>query len=77
MEYAALSKTPRALTDDLMLVFQHPVKAMGRRPSGRDHSIGRAQALRAIPRGQRSVELRLIRAEGAERPWMPLRTQTA
>ncbi len=48
-----------------------------RRPSGRGHSVGRAQALRAIPRGQRSDELRLIRAEGAERPWMPLRTQTA
>ena len=26
MEYAALSKAPRALADDLMLVFQHPVK---------------------------------------------------
>jgi len=26
-EYAALSKTPHALADGLMLVFQHPVKA--------------------------------------------------
>jgi hypothetical protein len=26
MEYAALSKAPRALADDLMLVFKHPVK---------------------------------------------------
>jgi len=25
-EYAALSKTPHALADGLMLVFQHPVK---------------------------------------------------
>jgi hypothetical protein len=25
-EYAALSKTPRALADGLMLVFQHPAK---------------------------------------------------
>jgi hypothetical protein len=26
-EYAALSKTPHALADGLMLVFQHPVSA--------------------------------------------------
>jgi hypothetical protein len=26
LEYAALFKTPRALADGLMLVFQHPVK---------------------------------------------------
>jgi hypothetical protein len=26
IEYAALSKAPRALADDLMLVFQRPVK---------------------------------------------------
>jgi len=26
IEYAALSKTPRALADGLMLVFQHPVR---------------------------------------------------
>jgi hypothetical protein len=26
-EYAALSKTPHALVDGLMLVFKHPVKA--------------------------------------------------
>jgi len=26
IEYAALSKTPHALADGLMLVFQHPVK---------------------------------------------------
>jgi hypothetical protein len=26
MAYAALSKTPHALADGLMLVFQHPVK---------------------------------------------------
>jgi hypothetical protein len=26
-EYAALFKTPHALADGLMLVFQHPVKA--------------------------------------------------
>jgi hypothetical protein len=26
-EYAALSKTPHALADGLMLVFQHPPKA--------------------------------------------------
>jgi hypothetical protein len=25
-EYAALSKTPHALADGLMLIFQHPVK---------------------------------------------------
>jgi len=25
-EYAALSKTPPALADDLMLVFQHPAE---------------------------------------------------
>jgi len=27
-EYAALSKTPHALADGLMLVFQHPVKIL-------------------------------------------------
>jgi hypothetical protein len=26
-EYAALSKTPHALTDGLMLAFEHPVRA--------------------------------------------------
>jgi hypothetical protein len=29
-EYAALSKTPHALADGLMLVFQHPVKVVYR-----------------------------------------------
>jgi hypothetical protein len=28
-ELAALSKTPHALADGLMLVFQHPAKARG------------------------------------------------
>jgi Fe-S cluster assembly ATPase SufC len=28
-EYAALSKTPQALADGLMLVFQHPVSVPG------------------------------------------------
>jgi hypothetical protein len=28
-EYAALSKTPHALADGLMLVFQHPIKFGG------------------------------------------------
>jgi hypothetical protein len=28
-EYAALSKTPHALADGLMLVFQHPVNRTG------------------------------------------------
>jgi hypothetical protein len=27
-EYAALSKTPRAWADDLMLVFEHPVRVL-------------------------------------------------
>jgi len=31
-DYAALSKTPHALADGLMLVFEHPVKA--RRAAG-------------------------------------------
>jgi hypothetical protein len=31
-EYAALSKTPHALADGLMLVFQHPVRSAHRRP---------------------------------------------
>jgi hypothetical protein len=31
-EYAALSKTPLALADGLMLVFQHPVRSAHRRP---------------------------------------------
>jgi hypothetical protein len=29
LEYAALPKTPHALADGLMLVFQHPVKVQG------------------------------------------------
>jgi hypothetical protein len=33
-KYAALSKTPHALADGLMLVFQHPAKANGARQSG-------------------------------------------
>jgi len=33
-EYAALSKTPHALADGLILVFQHPAKANGVRQPG-------------------------------------------
>jgi len=33
-EYAALSKTPHALADGLMLVFKHPAKANGTRQPG-------------------------------------------
>jgi hypothetical protein len=32
LEYAALSKTPHALADGLMLVFQHPVEV----PAGKN-----------------------------------------
>jgi hypothetical protein len=39
IEYAALSKTPRALADDLMLVFEHPVRVLKNGASGRDPAL--------------------------------------
>jgi len=55
-EYAALSKTPHALTDGLMLVFQHPVKRerRGQKPGNKASVQSKLEIQRVVhsPRHQ-------------------------